>query len=398
MLLLTELTFRAAIWGLPGYTFLGIHKEARKLFGSSVENYVISARTAQGYEEFKVSSAQERLAIISRWKEEVQAENLKFTQAQSRKRADSSGGTSPPRGFFNTRHLPFEERKRLYEERKAKRQAESNKVQCQDGEASCPYCRRTNPHSHMPHVADTIPTISEPQVNTTVPEFEQAIRASVAATSRGNPGEDAMIERAIRASIRELQKDSGTTISDQDALNRAIQASISAAARDTAQESGAADGEDAEYQAILEKSIRDSLESNKLGHHAATSGEGKGTDNVGTQQNPTVKESNTADSDEDGSVRLAMRRSKEDHERLSAEEEIVMRYIKKQSLEEEALRVKRFEYQREQSQKLQGKGKELEAGESAADEEALQLAIKESLMIAGGGSASRSDETPTPPK
>jgi len=29
----------AAIWGLPGYTFMGLHKEARKMFSSSVLNY-----------------------------------------------------------------------------------------------------------------------------------------------------------------------------------------------------------------------------------------------------------------------------------------------------------------------------------------------------------------------
>jgi hypothetical protein len=36
----------------------------------------MSARTAQGYEDFKASTPQERLAIISRWNE-LQAENLK---------------------------------------------------------------------------------------------------------------------------------------------------------------------------------------------------------------------------------------------------------------------------------------------------------------------------------
>src|ERR1700722_8084030 len=59
--------FPPAIWGLPGYTFMGIHKEALKLFGSSVLNYIISARTAQGYEHWKSSTQEERLDIISRW-------------------------------------------------------------------------------------------------------------------------------------------------------------------------------------------------------------------------------------------------------------------------------------------------------------------------------------------
>ncbi|KFX91457.1 hypothetical protein V490_05886 [Pseudogymnoascus sp. VKM F-3557] len=58
----------AAIWGLPGYTMMGLHKEVRKMFGASVQAYIISARTAQGYEQWRTSTKEEQQYITSRWK------------------------------------------------------------------------------------------------------------------------------------------------------------------------------------------------------------------------------------------------------------------------------------------------------------------------------------------
>src|SRR5256885_1542852 len=58
----------AGIWGLPGYTFKGIYAEIQKHFGHSVQNYIIAARTTQGYEEWKESSPEQRMQIISAWK------------------------------------------------------------------------------------------------------------------------------------------------------------------------------------------------------------------------------------------------------------------------------------------------------------------------------------------
>jgi hypothetical protein len=344
---------------------------------------VISARTAQGYEEFKASTLQERQAIVIRWSE-LEAENLKSSQDKGRVRSDSHGSrNASPRRFFHARQLSLEKKKRQYEERKAKREAERNKIQCQDGKSSCPFCRRVNPHAHTPGVIDT--TKSERRPSDAISEFEEAIQASVAATSRGDPEQDAMIERAIRASIRELQNDSGTTTSNHEAINRAIQASILAAGRYTAQGSSTTES-DTNYQPMLAKSIRDSLASYE-DHRAAK--DIYTADEKSQRSLLASKETNVGrvDSDEDEDLKLAIRRSKEEHEKSSTEEEIVMRYIKKQSLIEDELRSKRLEYQRKQSQKLQGGVQSDAEEESAADEEALQLAIKESLKTTGGGSS-----------
>ena len=57
----------AAIWGIPGYTMKGIYREMAKLSGSSVQNYIIAARTAEGFAAWQKASEDERADIIEKW-------------------------------------------------------------------------------------------------------------------------------------------------------------------------------------------------------------------------------------------------------------------------------------------------------------------------------------------
>jgi hypothetical protein len=59
-------------------------------------------------------------------------------------------------------------------------------------------------------------------------EIEKAIQTSVQSTSRGNAAEDEAIERAIRASVAELQRieESGERYDEEETLRRAIAASV----------------------------------------------------------------------------------------------------------------------------------------------------------------------------
>jgi hypothetical protein len=219
-------------------------------------------------------------------------------------------------------------------------------------------------------------------------EFERAIQASIAATSCGNPEQDAMIERAIRASVRELQNDAGTIASNQEALNRAIRASISEAGQEPGQRQSTTDSPD--YQAALERSIRDSLASYKLQSRSKTGqegNEGKDVANLRSARSSIKNQPDDINSDDDEDMKLAIHRSKSEHEQSNAEEEIVIQYMKKQSLAEEALRLKSLENKRSQSQALHKlRTQTAIEPENAADEEALQLAIKASLESANGGS------------
>ncbi|KAI9167841.1 Sterol 3-beta-glucosyltransferase UGT80B1 [Paramyrothecium foliicola] len=58
----------AALFSIPAYFMKGVHKEVQKLFGSNVQNYIVASRVAQGYEEWLQSSDEERQDVISRWK------------------------------------------------------------------------------------------------------------------------------------------------------------------------------------------------------------------------------------------------------------------------------------------------------------------------------------------
>lgn len=59
------------------------------MFGASVQAYIISARTAQGYEQWRTSSKEEQQYIISRWK------GIKSKPAES-SRHDSGKGKQDP--------------------------------------------------------------------------------------------------------------------------------------------------------------------------------------------------------------------------------------------------------------------------------------------------------------
>jgi hypothetical protein len=361
---------------------MGIHKEVRKVFGSSVLNYMISARTAQGYEDFRASTPQERADIIMCWKQhkadfQSQKQNLMETGGPD---GQESGHLSP-KGFLQTRHLSFDERKRLHEERKARRIADREKIQSKDGHRNCPFCRRSYPHSHKPRDVQESAVVHDGHHDDANIEFENAIHASVQATSRGDPDEDMVIERAIRASVRELQKSSDSTITDQEALNRAIQASIAESNRSRASKPAnpiTMTDDEQEHQILLEKAIQESLANYQLHSSQATE------DNefkLALQMSKEAHPPPEVNSDEDEDVKSAIQKSKDELHKTKTEEEIVLEYVKKQSLIEA-----------EHKKAMTGKQKEAEVS-SEADEEALRMAIEESMKGAhggGGGEASRS--------
>lgn len=344
---------------------MGIHKEVRKAFGASVQNYIIAARTAQGYEHWKSSTQEERLDIIQRWHEnkaQLQSERQKILEEGPE---GQGTGYLSPRGFLQTRHLSFDERKKLHEERKVRREQGKNKVYGERG-SSCPFCRKLTPHHH--HQSPEGNDISSPNMAADVhnPDFEEAIKASVAATSRGNPEEDLMIERAIRASIRELQQPhgSGPVLNEQEALDRAIQASVTEATRGRAHNTDKTtlSPSDADYDAALEKCIKESL---------LLSQQNSRTDAGGPLD---------VDTDDDEDVKRAIEASKAVHEehlsKVKTEEEIVLDYIKRQSLAEEEHRKALQEQQ---------KGLQL-PGEEDAD---LKRAMEESMKNEQGSSTSQ---------
>lgn len=379
---------------------MGIHKEVRKLFGSSVLNYIIAARTAQGFEDAQNCNRGERLDIIKRWNEH-KGEYQNAKQKIQEDGPDGQGtGHLSPKGFFQTRHLTFDERKKLHEDRKAKRD-EEHKRGGNGLRTHCPtgLCRKTTPHTHSTQELQNSPVMNvNPPTNQApggmAPEFEEAIQASVAATSRGNIEEDLMIERAIRASVAALQGDQSQGLSDQEVMDRAIRASVMASQE--LDGSAERDEEYREHEAQLARAIQESLK----GYSSDRTREGSGEGGDGSEGG-LIEMRNQESENEDEDLKRVLRESREEHEKSLSkgkgneknsggggtggltEEEIVLEYVKKQSLAEEEHR----KAAQEKERKAAAEKREKEMQNSDADEEALRLAIEESLR--GAGSSSR---------
>lgn len=197
------------------------------------------------------------------------------------------------------------------------------------------------------------PNISDP--SGTIPDemaFEEAIRQSVTATSTGNLEEDEMIEKAIRASVAELRRASKED-NENDTIERAIQASISQAKRtQSTEDSSDRPKSGGDHDAELEEALRLSMQGydgsvDSGQHHLHRDWDDSGVD---TDDDENMKQAldNSKFSRtspplyDDEELQRALKQSQEDQRtrKLSdsaarSEEDIVLEYIKKQSLAEE---------------------------------------------------------------
>lgn len=378
------------VFAVPGYTMKGLYQEGMKSKGANVQNYIIAARISQGYDEAQHVTREERDDIIATWK--CLKLNVKKKKNIGEDQMDALHG--------------------LMKEKREKRQQTWGKI---NSHFKRPEARPTFPaamdHSSYEEMPDTTRTYSAtsgtrspvstvgsslhltnsyPRPHTAqssssqLPltplqqrraqedaeeaerlELEAAISASVAETSRGNPEEDEMIERAIRASMMELAN-APENEDEEAALQRVMTASLEEAGKHGATE---------EEQKLLEETLKKSLleksgtrrrgsdsewdssdteddeeyqriiaESKELAHlhenhpvdytaHAAAGAQESGV----LPSNP-----GNGPNEEEELLKKALAESEAaEKERLSAlekqktEEEIVMEYVKKQSLAEE---------------------------------------------------------------
>ena len=390
----------AAMWGLPGYTFKGIYAEVGKMFGHSVQNYIIAARTAQGYEEWRESTPQQRLHIVNSWKStqiEMRRHGKKYGKERDEELHELATHTRTNTkeavfGFKATRHLSWDDRKRLDQERRAlekerkeQKQAEQ-KVRKGSGtvKSRCKYCPFD--HDSDLHRSQTFPTPEHPlslPPGNVADEYEEAIKRSVTSTSRGNPQEDAIIERAIRASVLELQAAQASGEIKAGMYEKAIAASVMEAKRARGEltvkdeKSNPMETEDPvdEDDAELTKALQASLEETHISdanphhhHHQDENGDwssdsGMGTDDdedfkktleeskrlhterqgsLGVSETTGVTSPEEWGQDHDKELKRAITESENAHRtRVSelatqkTEEEVVLEYVKKQSLLEQ---------------------------------------------------------------
>jgi UDP:flavonoid glycosyltransferase YjiC (YdhE family) len=321
----------AGFWGIPGYTMKGVYKEMQKLFGSSVQNYIIAARTAQGFDDYQRASPEERADVVMRW--QVLQKNLKKMR-------------NPDELVRDILKEQMGKKESWIEERKAQQHSRPNHQTRENAMA--------NPRS------DTLPSHAAAAEEHTL---QEVIRLSVLETSHGDATEDARVEQAIRASMAHISHparlDEGESESDEH-LQQALHASATEAERHQ--------HEREMHDQDLERALAQSLREHR-GLHRADRDVLPGPSAPPPPPPPAYAPGHvagTTQGDFEGRVDR-----KTDRER--DEEMIVLEYIKKQSLLEEENRRKA---------RAEGGGG---GGEEEEGDEELQKALKLSLQQQGRG-------------
>lgn len=218
--------FCIGFWAIPAYAMKGIHEEVRAKFHKSVENYIVVSRILQGQADLRSASSQEKGDIASRFRS-IKDSMYIIDKSKSKGKMVASGETTgdaigpipdeePKTGFWQTRHLSLDERKRLHALKKAWKDksnsgaaAGAHQNDSNSYGSSSQYAPSTSSLSTTPSLtsASTIlspatPSILEPDSD----DMDRAIRESVAQTSNGDRDEDARIEAQIRASVYEMRR------------------------------------------------------------------------------------------------------------------------------------------------------------------------------------------------
>ena len=300
----------AGVWGVPGYAAQGIYREMRKHFDPSVEGYIIAARTAQGFEDMQAASSEEYSQLIKDWDDvkssihkkkhvgEEKMEEIKARYHEHQYRSRSRSG-SAPLSFLNYTH------------RRASSNGAGARAEERPSEQTAQRLTQCDPDSEDK-------------------ELEEAIRQSVAETSRGNREEDAAIERAIRASVAELEEAKKRGARDAD-LTHVLHASIAnAQSGNLSHGAGSAENNDSR---------------NETASAVKPQPSSADKDDDADLQRAITASKDTPASPHEEELQRAIAESREAHEREEAakekakeEEEVVMRYMLRQSEAEENLR------------------------------------------------------------
>ncbi|KAI9703540.1 MAG: hypothetical protein M1820_005844 [Bogoriella megaspora] len=363
----------AGAFALPGYTFKGIYQELQKFTGSNSQNYIIAARVTQGHEDWQRASATDKQDIIRKWK--AVSTDLKKKKNPGEDQLESMHN-------FMSEHR--QRKKSWQDRRRAKKSGSISQLRTDEASQSSSSLPEPGGTSEVPLPppsfvelpgASARPPAYEDVKSSRVhdsaydqddeaehAELEEAIRKSVAETSRGDPEQDEMIERAIRASIAELERVETEDADDhEDAMKRAMHASLGEAQR-YSESHHLADPD------VTEEDLEEAMRRSMLESHPPHYNNG---------DSAIDREYEQAEEDELQKAIDASKAEHDDHEneitRQKTEEDIVMEYIKKQSLAEEEHR---------QAMIAKGKAKVVDDNNDSGDED-LKRAIAMSMHREG---------------
>lgn len=333
----------AAVFGIPGYTMQGVYKEMQKAMGSSVQNYIIAARTAQGYEEWNGASPEERADVVRRWQ---------MIEQEVRKKKNPDAVV-----------------KEIFEEARRKRM--ENLPQRQQSGASAA-ASSTQQSASLGQDPDAL---------------EAAIRESIRQTSRGNPEEDAAIERAIRVSMAELARNNGTA-KPQDGESEALRKAMASSMEDSNRGGRTEDERDEELEQALANSLREQRrqydnddDDNDEEYQRALKESQLAADQAGEgSSSRSYDQGHLGGTTREQYEQSAAAGKGEKSQQEQDEERIVMEYVKKQSM---------LEQQHSSKEKNAGTGADTGAGPSGGqqddvDDEDLRRAMEESLKDSKG--------------
>ncbi|KAI0186151.1 hypothetical protein EV127DRAFT_346876 [Xylaria flabelliformis] len=398
----------AGFWGIPAYAMAGVHAEIRTLFAQSAHKYIVASRISQGNQDFNDASSEEREDIEVRWlsikgkmkgfyslKQKEKGKSRDASPSAPEHASVSSESLDEPSrtGWFQNRNNGAAERKRSWKKKQAEEDVQSG------------------------------PTTGTGELDR---EFETAIQAAVHETSRGDPAEDARIEQVIRSSVRAMRDRSATTGSQASSLPGYsasgwvpdVKHPLPDEKREFPFSPDDLEGiTDEEYQALIEEAIKVSITESQqqaIRMHDLEEDADEDDEDIRRALEQSQAERDPSHHDDEEALRQAIKASQaeqqqqsqqqqSDHEEeeelkralaeserahqeelarmnsLKSEEDIVLEYVKKQSLAEAAFR----------------EGKNTTAGSGAEDEdEELRRALEESMRtddanrLGGGGGPS----------
>ncbi|EGX96337.1 glucosyl/glucuronosyl transferase, putative [Cordyceps militaris CM01] len=395
----------AGIFGLPGYAMQGVHAEFGKHMSRSVYNYIISSRIKQGEQALMKASQGECEDILRRWntvkfdlssfydlKRRMGGTEGPFPPPPPLPTDDSSdtvsimdkGFSKPRTGWLQTRHLSSAQRKRMQDEKQT--------------------WKRGYVESLVPAAPTFLPekekAVQATNMSQEEDEVERAIRASVRETSQGVQEDDAEIEAAIRESLRVMRQSGALPatgwIDEKNGRNNDPSIFEDEEFKIT----------DEEFQDLIQGAMRQSLveeygyPAGELGFPGPSSSSFTGTSRPALTEEPapmddlyggaeapgyqreapihasSMSQQHAVD-EEELELQRAIAASKQELQRAETErneEDIVLEYIKKQSLAEEEFR-----------KRSKGKGVSTNYDDDDDDDEDMRLAMEESLKVSHGG-------------
>ncbi|KAF2689919.1 glycosyltransferase family 1 protein [Lentithecium fluviatile CBS 122367] len=289
----------AACLGILSHTMQGVSKEVQKLFGSNVQNYIIASRAAQGYEEWLQSSDAEKQDVIVRWK---------LIQKDLKKMGKPDGMVREAQEAQQKMNLEDrEDRQTGGHTARSAQSANSADTQIQD-------------------LDSTTLAISSSQFPLRAANTALGISLGAAEiTSRKDTTEDAEVERAIQENVSKLQRHGQDHQAGQTNLRQAKATSEAEAQRRASvgeweSDLDLDDKSDEEFE-------QERKESEKISERAAAVAGGS----LGRQRPPSYDPEHLAGiTRSEFEAEQGQQRGKTTQEKT--EEEIVMEYIKKQSL------------------------------------------------------------------